>query len=99
MNRKNDTWEEVIYEKYSDKDDERYGRVKHNNTIVQNIIDDFKSVLHERESAATQRAIDIAESMMKEVTNKPHGDSNAARRKKAYNRSLTDLITQLREWV
>lgn len=36
---------EKIEEKYRDKGDERYGRVKHNNTMLQHLIDDFREVL------------------------------------------------------
>lgn len=38
-------WKEKLYDKYEDKGDERYGYVKHNNTLLQRIIDDFQVIL------------------------------------------------------
>lgn len=42
---KQENWEELLEEKYYDGGDSRYGYVKHNNTVLRNIIDDFKEIL------------------------------------------------------
>lgn len=44
-------WKEIWEEKYGDKGDERYGLVKHHNTIVQNQIDDIQSILTSQKEA------------------------------------------------
>lgn len=43
-------WREKIWEKYGDKGDDRYGFVKHNNTILDNILNDVQDILATRES-------------------------------------------------
>lgn len=44
------TWEEALFDKYGDKGDEMFGLAKHNNTILNNIIDDFRTILTSHEA-------------------------------------------------
>lgn len=48
------TWDEVLLDKYGDKGDERFGLAKHNNTILNNIIDDFRTILTSHEATIRQ---------------------------------------------
>lgn len=52
------TWKETLYDKYEDKGDERYGLVKHNNTILQNILDDFQDILSSSQALARREGIE-----------------------------------------
>lgn len=57
-------WKERIYTKYQDKGDERFGLVKHNNTILKNIIDDcYDEFLQER-----SRIVKLLEGKKKEFS-------------------------------
>ncbi len=62
--QQNDTprdWTDRIWEKYSDKGDERFGLAKHNNTVLQNILDDasdeFRILLADSRRAPTAEYI------------------------------------------
>lgn len=48
---------EKIQDKYRDKGDERFGLSKHNNTILQNIVDDFKEVIRNELTSQKERIL------------------------------------------
>lgn len=59
-----DKWKEKLYDKYEDKGDERYGYVKHNNTLLQRIIDDFQVILAEQKKDLINQSINQAPKMI-----------------------------------
>lgn len=45
-NTNNEEWRERIYEKYSDKGNEMYGLAKHNNTLLERILDEVSEEMY-----------------------------------------------------
>lgn len=78
-----ETWREEIYDKYSDKGNERFGLAKHNNAVLERILDDVQDVISQVEALVRKQTVEDIHKIL--FNNDSKGTSLVERYAKANN--------------